>query len=147
MWNVAPAQGFEPRISRVRSGLPKAGTLLLGNGSLFGVERIFYLYLGVCAIQTAEIGVLSHYRAQFDIEAKCEPLVCNFSYFKAFKIPVKAFEREKLLSALVWSWGVLIKKCFKPRVSQTRGRFNEFFLLYYDLLHYPLIKQWPPSHG
>ena len=95
-----------------------------GNGSLIGVERIFDLYLGGCATQTSESDVLSHIRDQCNIEAKCEELQCSSNYFKAFKITVKASEKEKLLSASIWPRGVFINNYFKPRVAQSHGRRN-----------------------
>ena len=63
-------------------------TLWRGNGSLTGVERIFYLYLGGCTIQTFGINVLSQLTELCNIEAKCEAFQCSFTYFKAFKITV-----------------------------------------------------------
>ena len=53
-----------------------------GNGYLTGVERIFYLYLSGCAIQTLEIDALSHIKFQCNIEAKSEALECYFKIFK-----------------------------------------------------------------
>ena len=77
------------------------GTLLPGNGSLKGVGSIFDLYLGRCTLQTFEIDVLSHIRAQCNIETKCEALACSSSYFKAFKKTVQASETENHLSASI----------------------------------------------
>ena len=77
-----------------------------GNGSLIGVERIYDLYLGECDIQTSETDVLSHIKEQCNTEAKCEALQSRSIYFKAFKIAVKASEKEK------------------PRVAQAHGRGN-----------------------
>ena len=41
------------------------GTLLLGNGSLIGVERTLDLYLGGCGIQTSVSDVVSHISDQW----------------------------------------------------------------------------------
>ena len=95
---------------------------MLGNGTLIGVERIFDMYLGGCAIQTFVINVLSHNRDQCNIEAKCEALQSSFSYLKAIKINVKASEKEKLLFASIWPRIVLIDNYFKHRVALSYGR-------------------------
>ena len=65
------------------------------------------MYLGGCDYQTSETDFLSHIKEQCNIEAKYEALQSRFSYFKAFKITVKASEKEKLLSAWIWPRGVL----------------------------------------
>ena len=98
------------RQHRKKTNNKTVGKLLPGKCSLFGVERIFYFHLGRCANLTSEIDVLTHIKAQFTIEAKFESLECNSVYFNSFKITVKAFEKEKLLSALIWPRGVLITK-------------------------------------
>ena len=95
-----------------------------GNGSLIGVERTFDLYLGGCATQTSESDVVSHIRDPCNIEAKFEELQCSSNFFKAFKITVKAFEKENLLFALIWPRGVFINYYFKPRVAKSHDRRN-----------------------
>ena len=100
------------RQDRRKKNFKITGTLLPGNGSLMGVERPFVLYLGEFAIQTSEIDVFSHIRDQCNIETKREALQCSSCYFKAFKITVKASEKEKLLSASIWLGGVFINKLF-----------------------------------
>ena len=101
-----------------------SGTLLPGNGGLIGVERIFDLYLGGCATHTSIGDALSHIKDQCNINAECEALQCSSRFFKAFKITVKASEKEKLLSASIWPRGVFINNYFKPRVAQTQVRDN-----------------------
>ena len=98
------------------------GKLLPGNGSLIGVERSFDLYLGECAIQTSVIDLLSHITDQCNLEAQYEALQCCSSYFKAFKTKVKASEKEKLISASIWSRDVYINNILKPPVAQSHGR-------------------------
>ena len=98
------------------------GTLLPGNGSLIGVERIFDLYLDGCATQTSGSDVLSHIRDQCIVKANFEALQCSSNYFKAFKITVNASEKEKLFSASIWPRGVIINIYFKPRLAQLHGR-------------------------
>ena len=99
-------------------------TLLPGNGSLFGVQRTFDLYLGGCATQSSESNVLSHITDQCNTEAKCEELQCSSIYFKAFNITVEASEKEKLYTESIWPRGVFFNYYFKPCVAQTHGGRN-----------------------
>ena len=85
---------------------------------------MFDLYLGGCATQTSESYVLSHIRDQCNNEDKCEALQCSSNYFKAFKISVKASEKEKLISASIWPNCVFFNNYFEPRVVQSHGRHN-----------------------
>ena len=101
-----------------------SGTLLPGNGGLIGVERTIDLYLGGCATHTSVSDVLSHVEDKCNLNAECEALQCSSRYFKAFKLTVKASEKEKLLSASIWPRGVFINNYFKPRVAQTQARDN-----------------------
>ena len=99
-------------------------TLLPGNGGLTGVELTIDLYLGGCATHTSVSDVLSHVEDKCNINAECEALQGNSRYFKAFKLTVKASEKEKLLSASIWPRGVFINNYFKPRVAQAQVRDN-----------------------
>ena len=92
------------------------------NGSLIGMERTIDLNLGGCATQTSQSDVLSYVRDQCIIDAKCEELQCISNYFKAFKITVKVYEKEKLLSGSILPRGVINNYYFKPRVAHSHGR-------------------------
>ena len=68
-------------------------------------DNMYTMHTCGCATKSSESDALYHIREQCNLEAKYEAHQCSSNNFKAFKISVKAAEKEKLFCI------DLVKKC------------------------------------
>ena len=93
-----------------------SGTGTLSN-NLAGVQRIMEMFVGGCDKNSNEDGIKRHC-VTLGIELmKIEQLTTRSEWYKAYKISMKATDREKLMLPDSWPQGIFVRKYFKPRTA------------------------------
>lgn len=91
-----------------------SGTGTVSN-NLVGVQRIMDIFVGGCDKSSSEEGIKKHCENLGVQLMKTEQLTTKSEWYKAYKISMKATDREKLMLPDSWPQGIFVRKYFKPR--------------------------------
>lgn len=91
------------------------GTGLSSGAGLTGVQRVFELFVGGCALDTTEREITMHCQEKGVSIRKCEMLNTKSEWYKPFKVSVNAVDREKVLDAAFWPESIFVRKFQRPR--------------------------------
>ena len=89
-----------------------SGTGTVSN-NLVGVQRI--IFVGGCEKNSSEEGIKKHCENLGIQLMKIEQLTTRSEWYKAYKISMKATDREKLMLPDSWPQGIFVRKYFKPK--------------------------------
>ena len=85
------------------------------SNNLVGVQRIMDIFVGGCDKNSSEEGIKKHCENLGIQLMKIEQLTTRSEWYKAYKISMKATDREKLMLPDSWPQGIFVRKYFKPR--------------------------------
>ena len=75
------------------------------------------IFVGGCDKNSNEDGIKRHCATLGIQSIKIEQLTTRSEWYKAYKISMKATDREKLMLPDSWPQGIFVRKYFKPRIA------------------------------
>ena len=91
-----------------------SGTGTVSN-NLVGVQRMMDIFVGGCDKNSNEDGIKKHCETLGIQLMKVEELTTKSEWYKAYKISMKATDKDKLMLPDSWPQGIFVRRYFKPR--------------------------------